>query len=175
MNRQSRCTRNVPLQFHWFDGVPLQSIAPIDQAVNRCLQAVARDNRVWNIYSISMAKAEFKKRITVAAEGRLASLTQVATVGHDPEVPMYEIRWQGINVTERSPETGQLTYSTVLVRMYHSEPSILPNYFIGHVAHEKVIDTPTEISRLQSAEIEVAQNLYRIGRPVRWYVQQVDS
>lgn len=119
-----------------------------------------------------MVKAEFKKRIMLAAEGRLASLTQVAAVGHDPEVPMFEIRWQAINVTDRCPDTGKLSYSTALVRMYHSEPPILPNYFIGHLVHEKMIANPSDIFQLQSAEIRVAQNIYRMGIPVRWFVPE---
>lgn len=167
----SRCCSGRLVNFHWFDGASKINDNALDVAVERCLEAVSTSTRVWNMHSRSMVKAEFKSRIKQAALGRLHPLTQVATVGHDPEVPMFEIRWQGVGVTDRNPETGVLTYGTTLVRMYHSEPVEVPDYFIGHHVHEKVIDEESKVTgRLQTAEIGVAKNIYRLGQSKKWLI-----
>ncbi|MBM7767375.1 hypothetical protein [Glutamicibacter nicotianae] len=156
------------MNFHWFDGRRITGDA-IEEAVERCMDTVRGPDRVWNPYAEIMLKAEFKNYLRRAARGTLRPISQVATVGHDPEIPMFEIRWQNVNVTERDPESGELTYSKALVRMYHTEPLVEPDFFIGHHVHEKIIlEDPKEISRLQTKEISKAKKIYRDGVNVRW-------
>ncbi|MGP4995128.1 hypothetical protein [Glutamicibacter ardleyensis] len=167
----SRCCGDSPVNFHWFDGASKIDEDALEVAVERCLDSVSSHTRVWNMHSRSMVKAEFKNRIKRAALGKLFPLTQVATVGYDPEVPLFEIRWQTVNVTDRDPATGELIYGSALVRMYHSEPANVPDYFIGHHVHEKVVDDVSqEIARLQTAEIDVAKNIYRMGQTKNWFI-----
>lgn len=111
-----------------------------------------------------MAKAEFKQRLKKAMGGRLNPVDEVTPVDVQNPPPLYEIRWQNIPVTERDNE-GVISHKQVLVRMYHSEPAVAPEYFIGHHAHEKLVDVE-DVNGAQQVEIGVA---------VRWYAHGEDS
>lgn len=95
---------------------------------------------------------------------------EVKGVDEDNPEPIYEIRWCGLAVTERNPNNSQVTHLEVEVRLYHSEPEILPNYFIGHNAHEKIIAGGSDTYQLQDVEIEVARRLYQLGEAIQWNV-----
>lgn len=166
----SRCSSASRLKFHWFDGADLGGKDAIEVAVERCFDAVKGENRVWSPYSEIMIRAEFRKRLEAACQGRLIPVDEVKEAGRDPSVPLYEIRWQnGIHVTERDPENSQLSHPSVLVRMYHSEPVSMPDYFIGHHSHEKRIDADNRtISRWQTEEVRIAQQKYRLGEKTDW-------
>lgn len=168
---ESRCSKNVPVKFHWFDGNERENIDPIEVAVDRCFAAVDGEHRMWNPHTKAMTRSEFRNTIKYAAHGRLKPVDQVTEVGHDPVVPMYEIRWQHtIQVTDRTAE-GDFIYGKALVRLYHSEPPTYPDHFIGHHAHEKIISADDATTRrLQTTEIEVAKSIYRYGEKVDWYL-----
>lgn len=113
-----------------------------------------------------MAKAEFKQRLKKAMAGRLNPVDEVTPVDVRNPPPLYEIRWQHIPVTERDSE-GVTSHAQVLVRLYHSEPTITPGYFVGHHAHEKLLDVD-DINASQQVEIGVAIKWYIHGESSRW-------
>lgn len=79
---------------------------------------------------------------------------------------MYEIRWQGVNVTDRLAD-GSQRFSTVVVRMYHSEPPEVPTHFVGHHAHEKDV-TVDDVNAAQNEEIATAVGWWSHGKESRW-------
>ncbi|SEE18817.1 hypothetical protein SAMN04489740_0842 [Arthrobacter alpinus] len=132
------------------------------------MAAVSSGLRLWNPFARAMIQAEFRGRIALATQGELKPIEQVKDVGGTPVVePLYEIRWQEIAVTDAATSSTPKSHYEVMVRLYHSEPSEEPEYFIGHHAHEKVIDG-SETWNLQTAEIQVAAGYYRLGEGVNW-------
>lgn len=85
-------------------------------------------------------------------------------IRHPP--PLYEIRWQGLNITELAPD-GVQSFATISVRMYHSEPPSAPSHFVGHHVHEKRIDVD-DINATQQIEIKKAVKLHDQGRAIAW-------
>lgn len=165
----SRCSQASDVEFHWFDGT-VSTERALDRAVATLMAAIQKPNRLWSPYSSAMAKSEFRKRLQKAAAGELKPVDEVKGVDEEHQQPLYEIRWQGIDVLERQGEGVQPAHHTVLVRMYHSEPATEPGFFIGHHAHEKLVDSGLDVYATQDAEIAVARGLHDLGIAVRWYL-----
>lgn len=119
-----------------------------------------------------MAKAEFKQRLNKAAKGRLDPVDEVPPVDVKNPPPLYEIRWQHLPVTERNDE-GVISHKQVLVRLYHSEPEAVPDYFIGHHAHEKVTNV-ADVNETQQIEIQIAVKWYAHGEDSNWGIASDD-
>ncbi|MFD1210973.1 hypothetical protein ACFQ36_02820 [Arthrobacter sp. GCM10027362] len=167
----SRCSSGSPVAFKWFDGIRRSEPDHVQLAVEACLRAVDSDTRVWNPFAKAMVKSEFKKRIERAALGQLVPVEEVKPVGQQPSPPpLYEIRWQDIAVTDRAPGAApqDAVFSKVIVRMYHSEPATLPDHFIGHHVHEKIISPAGDTHLLQDTEINVAAGYFNLGEASNW-------
>lgn len=157
------------MQFHWFDGA-LSTEGALDRAVAALVDAIQKPHRLWSPYGLIMAKSEFRNRLQKAASGLLKPVDEVKGVDEVHVQPLYEIRWQGIDVLDREDETSRPVHHKVLVRLYHSEPLAAPDFFIGHHAHEKILDASEGVHAAQDAEIAVARNLHDLGAGVRWYL-----
>lgn len=167
-SQPSRCSRGSSVRLRWY-GVPSCELGDDFGATEAALfEAISRPGRVWSPYAAAMAKAEFRRRLVAATEGRLTPIDQVKPVDVRRPPPLYEIRWQGVTVTERD-QAGRVTHGTALVRLYHSEPPEAPSFFIAHHAHEKLIDVP-DVNAAQQVEIEIAVKLHDQGRPSGWGV-----
>lgn len=165
----SRCSLLCEIDFHWFDGIVSDSEA-LDRSVEALMVVLRQPHRLWNPYAEAMVKSEFKKRIRKGAAGELKPIDEVKGVGEAYQQPLYEIRWQGIPVTERETPQSAIVYGNILVRLYHSEPAAAPGFFIGHHIHQKVVDDGADIYADQDAEIAVARGLYDLGEPIRWHL-----
>lgn len=165
----SRCSQQCSVQFHWFDGTRSTEEA-LDRAVAALLSSIQKPSRLWSPYGLIMAKSEFRKRLQKAASGLLKPVDEVKGVDEEHVQPLYEIRWQGIDVLDRDDETSQQVHHKVLVRLYHSEPLAVPHLFIGHHAHEKILDASEGVYVAQDSEIAVARSLHDLGVGVRWYL-----
>lgn len=162
----SRCGVLGGASFRWY-GYPQCAIGDdLDTALEVLLSAVSKPGRVWSPSAKAMVKAEFKQRLKKAIAGRLKPVDEVTPVDVQNPPPLYEIRWQHIPVTERD-EQGVITHAQVLVRMYHSEPIAAPDHFVGHHAHEKLLDVD-DINATQQAEIGIAIKWYNQGEGDRW-------
>ncbi len=163
----SRCSSAKPLTFRWFGFPPCEPHEDnIDAAVEVLMAKVTPPGRVWNPWSGTMVKREFRHRIVHASKGELVPVDEVKPVDVANPPPLYEIRWQDINVTDRL-EDGTQRFGKVAVRMYHSEPEEAPGHFIGHHAHEKDL-TATDVNAAQNEEIATAIGWYRQGRDSKW-------
>ncbi|TFD41767.1 hypothetical protein E3T37_03690 [Cryobacterium sp. TMT2-10] len=111
-----------------------------------------------------MAKVEFERRIEKAKRGQLRPVAEVKAVDVENPPPLYEIRWQTINVT--SVVDGVSIFGKALVRLYHSEPDTVPGHFIGHHIHEK--DLVGDVNDAQDQEINIAKKFYDSGQPAFW-------
>ena len=163
----SRCSVPRGPSFRWYGSPLCEPGDDIATAVDALFASLVRPGRLWNPFAKQMAKSEFKARIKKASEGRLQPIDEVKPVDVRNPPPLYEIRWQGISVTDLADDGASKTFSEVLVRMYHSEPASKPSHFIGHHAHEKLIDVP-DINATQQAEIRKAIAWYRRGEPSDW-------
>lgn len=125
--------------------------------------------RLKNEYVTADAVAVFKRKILNAAKGTLFPVSEVDPVGWNDPCPMYEIRWQHIDVQEIQ-SGGKIVDSHIVVRMYHTEPTATPNHFVGHHIHEKDLGDPDSnvVKRLQDQEIAVAKGHYDRGLPSLW-------
>ncbi len=129
------------------------------------MAALKPQGRVWNPFAERMARSEFRDRVRAAARGELEPVDEVKPVDVRNPPPLYEIRWQDIPVTDRDGD--RIVHGTALVRMYHSEPTAVPDHFVGHHIHEKLIDVE-DVNRKQNAEIRVALSFYRLGESTGW-------
>lgn len=118
-----------------------------------------------------MVRSEFTNVLTRATRGELKPIDEVKPVDIANPPPMYELRWQDIAVTNRDA-TGALTHSTVVVRLYHSEPDEAPGYFVGHHAHEKDVAT-ADVRGAQNDEIATALGWYQHGKDSLWGIAVV--
>ena len=141
----------------------------MDIAVDAFIEAISADTRRWNMYNRATARAACKKRLERAARGELEPVDEVKGVDEENPVPLYEIRWQNVAVTDQSPDDpSQQIHSEVQVRMYHSEPDVLPHHFIGHHVHEKNVADGVDVYQLQDDEIAVARRKYDAGEATTW-------
>lgn len=161
----SRCSSRTPVTFRWF-GYPKADIGEdLDIATDAFLAAITPEGRVWNPWAQRMVRAEFRDRVKAAARGELEPIDHVKAVDQENPPPLYEIRWQGIAVTDH--RDGHTTHGTALARMYHSEPPHLDDHFIGHHVHEKLLDVD-DINATQDEEIRIAKRFYDAGEPTGW-------
>jgi len=127
--------------------------------------AISPPGRVWNPWTSTMVRREFRKRVEAGQRGELKPVSEVKHVDERNPPPLYEIRWQDIAVT--TVVDGSKTFGEVLVRMYHSEPVGMPSHFIGHHIHEKHVDV-ADINGAQDEEIAIAKKFYDAGEPGNW-------
>jgi len=168
----SRCSCGSPIEFRWFGYPTAEAGLDLDTATDAFITSISPEGRVWNPYALRMVRAEFRDRIKTAARGELEPVDEVKPVDIRNPPPLYEIRWQGIHVTDQID--GQLHHTTALVRMYHSEPASIPEYFVGHHVHEKLVDVD-DISGTQQAEIEIAKRFFDSGESSNWGIVCNDS
>lgn len=162
----SRCSGPSSPTFRWY-GYPQCPVGDdLDTAVDVLMAAVSPPGRVWNPWSGTIVRREFRRRIERAAEGDLKPIDEVKPVDITNPPPFYEIRWQGIAVTEMQDD-GSQTFGQVIVRMYHSEPPAVPEHFIGHHAHEKNV-TVDDVNAAQNDEISTAIGWYEHGIDSNW-------
>ncbi|WP_230670821.1 hypothetical protein [Rathayibacter sp. Leaf248] len=167
-NAPSRCSSGTPHTFHWFDSSGPCVGDALDAATEIFLRAIDGPSRRWNPYNAAMARSEFRKRVELAAKGGLKPRQQVKPVDVRNPPPLYELRWQGISVTEVDAQSKQ-RHRKILVRMYHSEPAGAPAHFIGHHIEEKAITERTR--ELQDAAIARAKHSYHQGEASRWGIE----
>ncbi|PPG85007.1 hypothetical protein [Rathayibacter rathayi] len=165
----SRCSSGSAVTFHWFGtSNPASDATALDAATKRFVDAISGPGRLWNPYSLALAKVEFGDRVQQAAAGKLVPVDEVKPVDVKNSPPLYELRWQGIDVVERDDDSpAGKRFLTVLVRMYHSEPSTRPGFFIGHHIHEKVV-TGADPNADQNVEIAEARRIYFDGVSSAW-------
>lgn len=165
-NAPSRCGGRRLLQFRWY-GVPECKVGDdLETAVEALVACVSRPGRVWSPYALTMTRSEFRKRIQKAVEGKLAPVDEVKPVDVRNPPPLYEIRWQGVHVTEMNAGGAQ-SFATVAVRMYHSEPPSVPDHFVGHHVHEKRVDV-ADVNASQQVEIRKAVSIHDKGKRTMW-------
>jgi len=155
----------TPITFRWY-GFPVASDGDdLDVATEVFMSAISPPGRVWNPWTSTMIRREFRKRVQAAERGELQPVKEVKSVDEDNPPPLYEIRWQGVSVT--SIQDGAQTFSEVVVRMYHSEPPSVPSHFIGHHIHEKDV-AASNVYDAQDEEIAVAKQFHDAGEAVNW-------
>lgn len=159
--------------FRWYGFPQCAEGQDLQTAVDVLLASISGEGRVWNPWSRSMAGAEFRQRLQKAASGKLTPVDEVKPVDVRNPPPLYEIRWQGISVTNRAAD-GALSYSKVIVRLYHSEPPEAPDHFIGHHAHEKDVSAD-DVNEVQDSEIKVALGWHAHGLDRRWDIQRLQQ
>ena len=151
--------------FRWYGYPSANAGEDLDVATDVFMAAISPPGRLWNPWAERMARAEFRDRLKAASRGELVPIDEVKPVDDDNPPPMYEIRWQGISVTNKVGD--DVSHQTVLVRLYHSEPDIRPGHFVGHHIHEKDVASPGVYGR-QDAEIAVAKRFYDAGEASAW-------
>lgn len=170
---KSRCSETPGPSFRWY-GYPQCAVGDdFDTALEVLLDAVSKSGRVWSPEARAMARAEFRQRLNKAKNGRLDPVDEVPPIDVKNPPPLYEIRWQNLPVTERSDE-GVISHKQVLVRLYHSEPEAVAGYFIGHHAHEKLIDVE-DVNETQQQEIKLALKWYTHGEDSTWGIASTDT
>lgn len=172
-DQSSRCSGPGAPTFRWYGNPQCAVGNDVETAVAALVAAISPPGRVWNPYALGMARAEFRKRIQKAQLGQLAPVDEVKAVDVRNPPPLYEIRWQGVHVTDRL-DNGKQRFGEVLVRMYHSEPASRPSHFIGHHAHEKDV-TASDVNAAQQLEIKTAIGWHGHGHAKNWGIASPDD
>lgn len=163
---RSVCSMGLPVDFYWH---ACEDDRHIDAAADVLMAAVDGPSRVWSPYAKIMARREFVKRLETAARGELVPVDHVKAIdeGSRQQIDLFEIRWQGIPVTEIN--NGRQEHKTVLARLLHAEPPSLPDAAVGLHAHEKVFFDDSKTTRdAQDQEISTAINMYRVIERNGW-------
>jgi len=163
----SRCSLKKPLKFRWFGNPDVPEGQDLAAAISKFEEILEAPNLVQNEYLAILATVEFEKKLKSALLGALYPVTEIDRVGKRHGCPLYEIRWQWINVQFIEPG-GNIRDGQIRVRMYHSEPSEVPDHFVGHHVHEKDVSDSNSVNALQDQEILVAVGHYQRGKPTRW-------
>ena len=161
----SNCAVGVDVDFYWA-GCPSEFLEDhIEQAKDALFAALGeRRQLLWNPHAEAMVKAEIKDRLRQAARGQLKPVDEVKSLrgGRDH---LFEIRWQGIAITERL-EDGTHRHVKTNLRLIFAEPPELSVAAVGLVAVEK--PEGEEGKALQDAAINEAERRYHAGLPRRW-------
>lgn len=169
----SRCSGPGAPAFRWYGFPACEVGADVEAAVSKLMAVISSEGRVWNPWSGTIVRREFRSRILRASKGELLPVDEVKPVDINQPPPMYEIRWQDVDVAELLPD-GSQRFAKVVVRMYHSEPTGVPDYFIGHHAHEKDLDAD-DINAAQDEEIRTALGWYQHGFESGWGIARGSS
>lgn len=163
----SRCSAGKPIRLRWF-GFPQSNLGQdLEIASKKFLEVITNDRRDMNPHISSMAVAEFKHRIRIACAGRLTPQRDIKPISSSTDPVLFEIRWQSITVRERN-NVGTYEDMRILVRMYHSEPDEVPEYFVAHHIHEKTITGDGSVWLNQNEEIATAVGYWKSGRSTNW-------
>lgn len=153
--------------FRWFGDVPVNGDNHLLAATESFLHVIEAPGRLYDVFSVSTLVAEFQFRILQAMRGQLVGTRKIKTVALFPALPLFEIRWSNMTISEQNSE-GTSVLTRLAVRMYHSEPDELRGCFIGHLVHEKRADLLGSEKYIQNAMITSAANWYLTGRPTLW-------
>ena len=171
-SRSNACL-DLPADFYWYGGGSGTAQEHINLAVAALMAALKEPmNRRWNPYQETMIRANFRKRLEKAAQGKLRPPGELKSLRGD--VILFEIRWRDIDVREVNP-SGIDSYAQVEVRLIHAQPyDQLGLCILGLHAHEKVIieGDPAATKAAQDAEIDIAEHLLISGYPTHWGVER---
>lgn len=165
----SNCSLGLPVDVYWHERPDVRSVEVHLDLITDALMAVlkAPAGRRWNPYNEPMVRSEFRHRLAAAARGRLVPVDHVKSIEHPLAADLFEIRWQGITVSE--VVDGQVRHRDVQVRLLHAEPLRLGVIALALHAHEKtIVDGDRRATReAQDAEIVAAVEVYADALP-RW-------
>lgn len=176
----SVCSSGLKVDFYWAGCSDRQHI---DAAVAACMKAIGADE-TWNMYLLADARNAFRRTLRRASQGELRPLKEVKRL-HDPAVPIFEIRWQGIQAPQPSNVTRPIqsdaedrghgsSSAELQVRLYFAEPDPWPYTAVGLHAHVKDCEgTKDEIRAKQDEQIEVAARIYGDGFRLRWRITEL--
>ena len=171
-SRSNACL-DLPAEFYWYGGGNGAAQEHISLAVNALMAAIKKPaNRRWNPYQETMIRANFRKRLEKAAQGKLRPPGELKSLRGD--VTLFEIRWRDIDVREVNP-SGIDSYAQVEVRLIHAQPfDQLGRCILGLHAHEKVIieGDPAATKARQDDEIDIAEHLLTSGYRTQWGVER---
>ena len=171
-SRSNACL-GLPADFYWYGGGSGTAQEHINLAVAALMAALKEPmNRRWNPYQETMIRANFRKRLEKAAQGKLRPPGELKSLRGD--VILFEIRWRDIDVREVNP-SGIDSYAQVEVRLIHAQPyDQLGLCILGLHAHEKVIveGDPAATKAAQDAEIGIAESLLNSGYSTCWGVER---
>lgn len=169
-SRSNACV-GVPVDFYWFGGGDGTADHHIALAVEALMSAIkAPPKRLWNPFQESIIRAEFRKRLEKAAQGKLQPPEELKPLRGGGS--LFEIRWQAIPVREVVSEELQAARK-VEVRLIHAQPfDELGLCILGLHAHEKTIveDDRAATKDAQDDQIDIAEQLYASGYPTCWGV-----
>lgn len=166
-DQPSRCSSGAPIHFRWYGFPTCADGTDLDTATDKFLGLLTARPRIPDRYVVGIARSEFRLRMTLAMQGKLEPVEEVKSVDSSNPPPLYEIRWQGITFQE-TLQNGQIVDKKAAFRLYHSEPVSIPNIFVGHHIHEKLIGTEQETRDWQNAEIATAKGFYDAGFKTSW-------
>ncbi|WBG76146.1 hypothetical protein O5J82_09075 [Corynebacterium glutamicum] len=146
-----------PVHYHWRYNC---SDNHIEETVEKIMDILKR-KYVFNMLTEADAEALIEDRLELAERGRLTPEEHVKSISSQPQLDMFEIRWNDIFVRDQDPVSG--IYSdgySILMRLYYVEKSGC-DWFLGLHAHEKEINTDDTITKhRQNTEIEIAVKLW---------------
>lgn len=100
-SRSNACL-DLPADFYWYGGGNGSAQEHISLAVNALMAAIKKPaNRRWNPYQETMIRANFRKRLEKAAQGKLRPPGELKSLRGG--VTLFEIRWRDIDVREINP------------------------------------------------------------------------
>lgn len=122
------------------------------------------------------AEALLEERLELAEKGRLTPEEHVKSIASQPQLDMFEIRWNNIHVVDVDRVTGLYGDGhSAMVRLYYIEESG-QDWIVGLHVHEKEIgDDDAHTNQLQNQEIDKAVMLSNQLQADNWWVKELEN
>lgn len=137
------------------------------------MDCIDKPGRRRNDYQDLDNEAMFAERIELAERGELVPMDHVKRIQSHPNLDMYEIRWEQVQVRATNPVTGLYEDATeVSVRLYYGEQG--GTWVVGVHTHEKEIcDTDQATADSQNQQIDLAAQRLHEGRASTWGIGEL--
>lgn len=157
------------MSYYWRESPNSDHIA---QTAQKVVEILEDQGYILNGHVGAMCEAEIEDRLELAQAGRLRPIDHVKRIQRVPEISMFEIRWDHIQVTTKDPVSWEYQGTNVMVRLYYAEEG--EPWVVGLRVHEKIIGfTDKETNRLQNEEIDKAEKYFTARRSGRWGVTEL--
>lgn len=170
-NNNSVCSGGIPVDYYWRQCVSSHHIFETVQK----LMGILYEKYHLNEYKAAYAEAQFYALLEKATQGKLVPIDHVKQISRSPDVDMYEIRWNDIEVRLVDKVTGMYGDScSIMMRLYYFELGEL--WVVGLRCHEKLVGaTDDETRNQQNEQIDCAIECFWETAQDRWGIPELEE
>lgn len=168
---KSVCTQGKNVSYYWRE---TPSGGHIEQTAEKVVQVLKSRGYILNGMAEADCEAQIESRLELAERGQLKDIEHVKRIQSVPEIDMFEIRWNHIDVMLENKASGIYYDTRAMIRLYYFEQG--QPWVVGLHIHEKAAtDDRDDERRLQNEEISKAKSCFEAGQERSWGVTELLS